>query len=525
MSVDELPPNAVEFESLKVQVGSRELLADTSAQFESGKITLIVGPSGAGKSVLLRILSGAVDSADSPIQFSGKVQFGEQQIVAGGPRPSVGVVFQYFALFDEFSARDNVRFAQDHVTGSSKQDGIALLQELDVPQKTPIAMMSGGQQQRLAIARTLAFDPDVILYDEPTSGLDSTSANRVAELIARTQEAHQKTSIIVTHDYESLPKIADAIYLLDANQRKLRPVPKSEWPKLDEYLQAAAAPIEEAESSTSTSEKLTRCLGDFFVSTTNALTAMIKLPMNLLPLWKSPRWGIRYLWHYLMLVAGPSAWFYIAIAGIIIGFVTTHFTFRFLPYAQYTEPLIIEDLLRSIGFALYRILVPVLTTILIAARCGAAVASDIGGKTYGRQMDSLATYGVKPCRYLLTGNLWAFLLGTPALVGFGFFLAKYTSLIVFTVTHPKRGPDFWDAHFHDRIRLQDTLLYDGTGWLVLKLLCCAAGIGLISYFQASRPKTSINDVSHSITAAILWSTLFVLVVHFVFTFLEFVASR
>ena len=72
------------------------------------------------------------------------------------------------------------------------------------------------------------------------------------------------------------------------------------------------------------------------------------------------------------------------------------------------------------GFALYRILVPILVTILIAARCGAAVASDVGGKRYGRQMDALKTLGVDPRRYLLTGILYAFLFGTPLLLAIGY---------------------------------------------------------------------------------------------------------
>ena len=165
-------------------------------------------------------------------------------------------------------------------------------------------------------------------------------------------------------------------------------------------------------------------------------------------MWKSPWWGFRFFLHYLRSVASPSAWLYIAIAGAIIGFVSTYFTFRFLPNANYTKPLLIEDLLRSMGFALYRILVPILVTILIAARCGAAVASDVGGKRYGRQMDALRTLGVEPRRYLLTGILYAFLLGTPWLLAIGYAASALTSLVVFTATHPDRGPWFWQLYFH-----------------------------------------------------------------------------
>ena len=514
---------AVQLAELTVAIGDRTLLSETSAEFEAGKITLIIGPSGAGKSVLLKVLSGAVAS-DSPIDVHGKVRFGDQDVVVGGRRPPVGIVFQYFSLFDEFSAVDNVRFAEDHSAKntSEKNNGTDLLKELQVPQSTPVSLMSGGQQQRLAIARTLAYDPDVIFYDEPTSGLDAATAQRVAGLIADTQKSHQKTSIIVTHDYESLPKIADAVYLLDANKQQLREIPKTDWDKLEQILQQEASPApSESTQSSNLARRASTLAADFLVTTSNVLTATTILPLNLFPMWKSLRWGLRYFWHYFKLIAGPSACLYIAIAGIIIGFVTTHFTFRFLPYSQYTEPLIIEDLLRSIGFALYRILVPVLTTILIAARCGAAVASDIGGKTYGRQIDAIATFGVTPQRYLLTGSLYAFLLGTPILVAVGFWLAKITSMVVFTITHANRGPEFWEWHFHSRLIEPDSSVYVGTAWLLAKVLVCAIGIGMIAYHQGARPKSSTNDVSHSITASILWGTLFVLVVHFFFTFLEF----
>jgi ABC-type transporter Mla maintaining outer membrane lipid asymmetry permease subunit MlaE len=225
--------------------------------------------------------------------------------------------------------------------------------------------------------------------------------------------------------------------------------------------------------------------------------------------------------HYLRSVAGPSAWLYIAVAGAIIGFVATYFTFRFLPRANYTKPLVIEDLLLSMGFALYRILVPILTTILIAARCGAAVASDVGGKRYGRQIDALKTLGVVPERYLLTAILYAFVLGTPLLVAIGYASAAITSLIVFTATHPDRGPWFWRLYFHRELVVPDQLLYAGTYWLLAKITTCAAGIAVIAYSRGVQPKDSSRAVSQGVTSTILWSTLYVLAVHFVFAFLEF----
>ncbi len=170
--------------------------------------------------------------------------------------------------------------------------------------------------------------------------------------------------------------------------------------------------------------------------------------LSLIPIWKNPLWGFRFLGHYCRLVFGPTAWIYLLLAGIINGFVTTYFTFKFLPFASYTEPLLIEDLLTGLGFATYRIFVPVLACVLVAARCGAAVTSDIGGRQFGHQIDALKSLGSNPRAYLLTPILWAFLLGMPILYGVSYWGARMTSLITFVLSYPERGPDFWYQYFH-----------------------------------------------------------------------------
>lgn len=521
---------SVELSDLTLTIGGRPLLEHASARFEPGKVTLIVGGSGVGKSLLLRALARLADTipefnAHGDIRFLGPNKRKTEQ-------PHVGVVFQNFALFDELSPKGNVRLALDH---SRRVDGThriaanpdQLLSELNVPTHVRTSMLSGGQKQRLAIARTLAYDPDVVLYDEPTSGLDPSTASQVASLIGRTHQSHPATSIIVTHDYEALAPIADAVFLFDAESKSLVEIDVGEIDSLGDRLQSPpiTVPINEPQNAISlatqtTSNLLTYC-GDFFANTTRAIEAAAVAPFRLLPLWKSPKWGLRYLAHYLRLVAGPSAWIYIAIAGLIIGFVATHFTFRFLPYANYTEPLLVEDLLSSMGFALYRILVPILATILIAARCGAAVASDVGGKTYGQQIAALKTLGISPANYLQTGILYAFLIGTPLLTAVGFLVAKMTSVVVFAATHPAYGPEFWRLHFHDQLTIPGQFWYAGTGWLLAKLLLCGTGIATIAFYQGTRRKLSSEHVSGGITSTILFSTLFVLTVHFGFTFFEF----
>lgn len=523
---------AVVLEKLTVRVPGRTLLEDVSVRLPAGKVSLIIGCSGVGKSVLLRILAGEVTARHSSIDVSGTVDL-KRESAQNAQRPRVGVVYQDFALFDELSPTENVKIAVDHspgATASDRSNSLELLTTLNVPPRTRTTALSGGQKQRLAIARTLASKPDVLLYDEPTSGLDSVTADRVADLIHETHESHPRTSIVVTHDYTSLPRIADAVFVLDGQQLTLREVPAEKWGELAEELTPADPAVVEGEGlrAGSTGDRVAELgrqsvtgLVDALAVTTRVAEEAAAVPFRLLPAWSRPRWGGRYLMHYLRLVCGPSAWIYIAISGLIIGFVATYFTFRFLPFSEYTEPLLIENLLSSIGFALYRILVPVLATILIAARCGAAVASDIGGKSYTRQLDAMRSLGISSNRYLLTTVLYAFLIGTPLLVSIGYCVAHITSLVMFVVTHPDRGPDFWQVHYYRQLTQADSDWFVGTGWLIAKVLTCAIGIGLIAYRIGERPKNSSAAVSLGITRAILWSTLYVLVVHFVFTFFEF----
>jgi ABC-type multidrug transport system ATPase subunit/ABC-type transporter Mla maintaining outer membrane lipid asymmetry permease subunit MlaE len=525
------PGTTVELRGLSLQAGPRRLLDEANARFEPGRITLIVGPSGAGKSLLLRVLAGLIGEATPEISVRGQVFWNEREVLESGRGPGpAGVVFQNFALFDELSPRQNVQFAAAHrrvVPGEDRPDPVALLDELGVPQDVRTASLSGGQRQRLAIARTLAYDPQVMLYDEPTSGLDPGTAAQVARLIQTTHLAHGKTSIVVTHDDRALAPIADRIYLFDAQAKTLREIDRSEWSRLGEAfrpLDPAADPSAGTLTARPPRGLVGRALagmGDFFVHASRVVDEVAQFPIRLLPRWRSVGWGLRYTLHYLRLVADPSAWLYIAIAGAIAGYVSTYFTFRFLPFRSYTEPLVIENLLAALGFATYRIFVPVLTTILIAARCGAAVSSDVGGKVYGQQTDAMRTFGADPIRYLATNINYAFLLGTLLLVSIGFYTARITSLAVFCSTHPRFGPFFWESHFHQELRLPGVFFYQGTGWLVAKLLVCAAGTAVITYARGSRPKHSSTDVSLGITSTVLWTTLYVLLVHLGFALVEF----
>ncbi|TWT79767.1 Sulfate/thiosulfate import ATP-binding protein CysA [Planctomycetes bacterium CA13] len=514
----------------EVRAGTRTLIGDTNVTIPAGKITVIVGGSGSGKSLLLRTLAGLLPPDGEVISWSGRIEFDADDTEDLVAKKRVGIVFQQFALFDELTPTENVQFAIDHrsdLTNQPLQSAREWLDELGVPARTPVAGLSGGQKQRLAIARTLAADPDVLLYDEPTSGLDAASGAMVAELIRHTQTIHRRTSIVVTHDYDTLLPIADEVLLLDSRLKRLVSIPKEDWAEIPKRMQPVQLEDDQRFREPAVprvrqyTEVARQSVDRFLIATGSAVGATLRLPLELRPYFPHLRWGVRFVLHYLRLVGGPSAWFYLILAGLIVGFTGTYFTFRFLPFRSYTQPLLIDELLASIGFALYRILVPVLATVLVAARCGAAVSADVGVKRYGGQVDALHTLGVKPRSYLLLPIVIAFVLATPMLEWMAFSAAKAISMVTFVQTYPHIGPYFWQQHFLRNLTTDGTTMFVGWGWVLAKNVLCGFGTAVIAYYRGLSPKDSASDVSHAITSTVLWTTLYVLIVHFVVALIEF----
>ncbi len=186
-------------------------LAPTDLQLEAGTFTALIGPSGCGKSTLLNAVAGFTPLTEGAIQVDGRQ--------VAGPHPSVGVIFQNFALFPWFTARGNVEFALKRF-GLSKAErrekAMASLGEVglsDHASKFP-GQLSGGMKQRVAIARTLAADPDVLLMDEPFGALDAQTRLRMHELLTGIWMRRRKTVLFVTHDVDEALRLADVVYVM-----------------------------------------------------------------------------------------------------------------------------------------------------------------------------------------------------------------------------------------------------------------------------------------------------------------------
>ena len=609
---DEREP-IIQLRNLTIAVLGRTLIDNSNQNIYPGETTLLVGGSGTGKTVLMKTLLGLITPSTPGFEITGEIIIDNHDILRSYPseiRNHIGIVFQDFALFDEFSAKQNLKFAYDHSniernSAERKNHMNSLISTLSMNLKTPISKMSGGERRRLAIARTLAFDPEIILYDEPTTGLDPLNAERVAEHIGKLSTNYEKTSIVVTHDYEYLRDVADKIILIDPANMQLRSLIPAEadvnhvkellktQPKakiksesflthifrgfmgifvstskiLEQLLMLVVYPIWWILSLTEslffkpfrrfsgTKFKLIAKIltgfvtvfwlanflhfifdgkyspeffKDFFVTKhfyiyfiVSLLILMTLLSSGVAPKWKRFKWGIRFFWHYMKITTLSSSVVYIGLAGLISGFVATFFLYEYFPYRSYTEPLLRDDVLRALGFLSFRVLIPILVTLLIAARSGAAVAADIGNRVYSHQVEALKTFNISPRAYWSSNIFGAFIVGCPILLFMAYATSALSSGFAFLVTHPEDTLGYWWEMYKYDIFETGKLLPIGFWWMFSKSIVCFMGIALVSNIFGMRKKESSVSVSGGITQTIWWSTILVLLVHMIFAFFEF----
>jgi phospholipid/cholesterol/gamma-HCH transport system ATP-binding protein len=210
----------IELRHIFKRFGWLEVLSDISLEIEKGKCLVILGASGSGKSVMLKHIVGLLKPDRGEVWFSGRRidNLPERDLMK--VRERFGFLFQQGALFDSDTVAQNVAFPLvEHTTKSSDEIQEIVRQRLrmiglpDVENKMP-AELSGGQRKRVALARAIALDPEVILYDEPTTGLDPIRADVINELILKLQHELHVTSIVVTHDMNSALKVADRLVML-----------------------------------------------------------------------------------------------------------------------------------------------------------------------------------------------------------------------------------------------------------------------------------------------------------------------
>ena len=214
------PQPFVEFRDVTFGYGERAILDGVSFTVPRGKVTALMGASGGGKTTVLRLIGGQQRAQRGEVLFDGQdvVSFDAAALYAA--RRRMGMLFQFGALFTDMSVFDNVAFPlREHTQLPDALVRDIVLMKLDaVGLRSARDLMpsevSGGMARRVALARAIALDPDLVMYDEPFAGLDPISLGTAARLIRQLNDTLGLTSIIVSHDLEETFRIADHVIIL-----------------------------------------------------------------------------------------------------------------------------------------------------------------------------------------------------------------------------------------------------------------------------------------------------------------------
>jgi phospholipid/cholesterol/gamma-HCH transport system ATP-binding protein len=210
----------VELRHLTFGYGERVILRDVSLRIPLGKVTALIGPMGSGKTTTLRLIGGLNRPQAGQVLFEGQDVSGMDQKQLYAVRRRMGMMFQFGALFADISVFDNVAFPLREHTDLPE----ALIRDIVLMKLQAVGLrgardlspssLSGGMMRRVALARAIALDPDLVIYDEPFSGLDPISLNTVARLIRQLNDSMGLTSLFVSHELEQTLAIADHVILL-----------------------------------------------------------------------------------------------------------------------------------------------------------------------------------------------------------------------------------------------------------------------------------------------------------------------
>lgn len=205
--------------------GAKELcvLKDINIRIETGEFVVVVGPSGAGKSTLLHVLGGLDEPTEGKIIFDGVDLYSQDEPVRAGIRSrDVGFVFQFYHLMPEFNVLENVLMPARIAGKNAKSKAEELLDLLGLKDRVSHrpGELSGGEQQRAAIARALINSPKLLLCDEPTGNLDSQTGSGVMELLINLNKKESVTCVMVTHQESLVEGASRVLHMKDGEIQK-----------------------------------------------------------------------------------------------------------------------------------------------------------------------------------------------------------------------------------------------------------------------------------------------------------------
>lgn len=215
----------IEIKDIFKTFGDNEVLKGISAKFLPGKNNLIIGGSGSGKTTLLKCIVGLHEPTKGLVYFNEQ-NFTEMSFEERVPiRTEIGMLFQNSALFDSMTVEENIMFPLNLFTTQSKSEKLDranfCLERVNLKGKNKLfpAELSGGMKKRVGIARAISMQPKYLFVDEPNSGLDPKTSILIDELIAELTQEYEITTVIVTHDMNSVMGIGDHIIFLHQGQK------------------------------------------------------------------------------------------------------------------------------------------------------------------------------------------------------------------------------------------------------------------------------------------------------------------
>lgn len=216
----------IEVKDIYKSFGDKEVLKGISAKMMPGNTNLIIGASGSGKTVFIKCMIGLIQPDEGEVLYEGKNLTAMDRFELKELRQQVGMLFQGGALFDSLNVQQNVQFPLDMLTTMNKEEKLQRVNEVlqrvnldGVNEKYP-SEISGGMQKRVALARAIVMNPKYLFCDEPNSGLDPQTAMVIDDLIRDITKEYNMTTIINTHDMNSVMSSGDHIIYLHKGNKK-----------------------------------------------------------------------------------------------------------------------------------------------------------------------------------------------------------------------------------------------------------------------------------------------------------------
>lgn len=502
--------------------GGELLLDDVALDLVPGEVVVLLGGSGAGKSTLGKVLF-----ARSTLEQSGfTVDHGRMQW-----KGELGLIPQTGAVFDHLDAAGNIRIALRYASPPrpSGADEVARwLEAVDLPgrmatDRTRVDTLSGGQAQRLAVARTLAGGRQVLFLDEPSTGLDPYRVKLLGDLIRKQCSTDGTAVIVVTHDVGLAARVADRIFMINPATRTIDPVLADRWPGprhesedlpewKDRVEQALMEELSQPQQEAQRQDRRPARPGKVFRGFFGPFLAMGHSLLNLLPQLIRRPLDFGHILGLVMRSAFARPLVFYSIVSTLLGFTVLYVLVRSAPGG-----LSATEVVRLIGGAYIVALTPPITAFLFAASSGGSINAWLGGMALTEQVDAMEALGIRKEGYLWSpvwlGLCISFLL-TALLFASGLFFGGWLLCQLFHVADAARllMGDILDPPPGRLPNLVRAL------WLIW---IYAFGIAADVVAKASEAKTRSDDVTRGMIRSVIASTLWVVTLEIVTVWLLF----